>query len=184
MLAPAAQYDRSRQNCESPELYAVFPFRLYGLGKPDLDLARAAYAARHDRFTNGWPQDGQDAALLGFVDDAKANVLAKVRNDNKAHRFPAMWGPNFDWCPDQCHGSNLLDTCQRMLLQCDGDRIVVLPCWPADWDVHFRLHAPQRTVVEVEYRAGKVERLLVTPESRRKDVVDGSARDGREGPIK
>ena len=170
-LAPASVYDPSRQNCESPELYAVFPFRHYGLGKPDLEFARRAYLGRHDRFTNGWPQDGQDAALLGFLDDARANVLAKVQNHNRAHRFPAMWGPNFDWCPDQCHGSNLLDTVHRMLLQCDGDRILLLPCWPADWDVSFRLHAPQRTTVECVYRGGKVEKLVVTPPERRAAVV-------------
>lgn len=171
LLAPAAAYDPSRQNCESPELYAVFPFRLFGLGKPDLELARRAYEQRHDHFTNGWPQDGQDAALLGLVADAKANVLAKARNSHRAHRFPAMWGPNFDWCPDQDHGSNLLDTVHRMLLQADGDRILLLPCWPKEWDVSFRLHAPRATVVEAEWRGGKLVRLAVTPPERRAAVV-------------
>jgi hypothetical protein len=171
LLAPAGSYDPSRQNCESPELYAVFPFRHFGLGKPDLDVARQAFLRRHDRFTNGWPQDGQDAALLGLVDDARTNVLAKVQNHNRGHRFPAMWGPNFDWCPDQCHGSNLLDTVHRMLLQCDGDRILLLPCWPRDWNVSFKLHAPRATVVECVYRDGKVQRLTVTPAERQGDVV-------------
>ncbi|MBM4060783.1 MAG: hypothetical protein FJ265_06775 [Planctomycetes bacterium] len=171
LLAPAAKYDPSRQNCETPELYAVFPFRLYGLGKPDLEVARASFLARHDRFTNGWAQDGQDAALLGLVADAQANLLAKVRNHHRAHRFPAMWGPNFDWIPDQDHGSNLLDTAQRMLLQADGGRILLLPCWPKQWDVSFRLHAPQRTVVECVFRGGVVEKLEVEPAARRADVV-------------
>jgi hypothetical protein len=173
MLAPAGAYDQKRNNCENPELYAVFPFRLYGLGKPDLAVARAAYERRHDRFTNGWPQDGQDAALLGLVDEAKQDLLAKARNHHRAHRFPAMWGPNFDWCPDQDHGSNLLDMTHRMLLQCDGERIRVLPCWPQDWDVTFRLHAPRRTTVEVVWRGGKLEQLAVTPAARAKDVVVG-----------
>ncbi|MBL8739042.1 MAG: hypothetical protein JNL12_21630, partial [Planctomycetes bacterium] len=171
LLAPASQYDPSRQNCESPELYAVFPFRHFGLGKPDLELARATFAARHDRFTNGWPQDGQLAALLGLVDEARSNVLAKLQNGNRAHRFPVMWGPNFDWCPDQCHGSNLLDTVHRMLLQADGERILLLPCWPKEWNVSFRLHAPRRTVVECEFRNGRVQRLVVTPKERERDVV-------------
>lgn len=171
LLAPAAKYEPSRQNCESPELYAVFPFRLFGLGKPGLDLARRTFASRHDRFTNGWPQDGQAAALLGLVDEAQQNVLAKLQNSHRGHRFPVMWGPNFDWCPDQCHGSNLLDTVQRMLLQADGDRILLLPCWPKQWNVSFRLCAPRRTVVECEFRDGEVKRLVVTPAERRGDVV-------------
>ena len=174
LLAPAGAYEPKRSNCENPELYAVFPFRHYGLGKPDLDVARRAFAARHDRFTNGWPQDGQDAALLGLLDEARQNLLAKVQNHHRSHRFPAMWGPNFDWCPDQDHGSNLLDTAHRMLLQCEGDRIHVLPCWPPEWDVAFKLHAPQRTTVEVVWRAGKLENLLVTPPERRRDVVVGA----------
>ena len=171
LLAPAAKYDPSRQNCESPELYAVFPFRHFGLGKPELELARATFQGRHDRFTNGWPQDGQDAALLGLVEEAQRNVLAKVQNHNRAHRFPAMWGPNFDWCPDQCHGSNLLDTVHRMLLQCDDDRILLLPCWPKQWNVSFKLRAPRRTVVECVFRDGVVQRLVVTPKERERDVV-------------
>jgi len=174
LLAPARAYDASRQNCESPELYALFPFRLFGLLQPELELARATFAARHDRFTNGWPQDGQDAALLGLVDEAKVNLLAKLQNSNAAYRWPASWGPNFDWLPDQCHGSNLLAVAQLLLLQCEGRRIHVLPCWPKGWDVAFRLHAPGRTVVEGTWRAGKLERLVVEPAARRADVVVGT----------
>ena len=58
-----------------------------------------------------------------------------------------------------------------MLLQSLGDKIVLLPAWPREWDVSFRLHASRRTVVECIYRNGKVERLTVTPASRTKDVV-------------
>ena len=52
----------------------------------------------------------------------------------------------------------------------DG-KIYLLPAWPAEWDVKFKLHAPQRTTVEVEYRDGKIVKLDVQPASRRKDVV-------------
>jgi hypothetical protein len=52
-----------------------------------------------------------------------------------------------------------------------GDAIRILPAWPAEWDVSFRLHAPKNTTVEVDYRGGKIEKLKVTPSSRRADVV-------------
>ncbi len=52
-----------------------------------------------------------------------------------------------------------------------AEKIFLLPAWPADWDVHFKLHAPYRTVVEGEYRDGELVNLSVTPESRRSDVV-------------
>ena len=51
------------------------------------------------------------------------------------------------------------------------DRIRLLPAWPKEWDVDFKLHAPCRTVVEGSVRGGEVRELKVTPESRRKDVV-------------
>lgn len=182
-LSPARSYEPSRQNCETPELYSVFPFRLHGLGKEGLEIARETYRRRHDRLDHGWPQDGQFAALLGLTDEARRILLAKVGNSNPAHRFPAVWGPNFDWLPDQCHGSNLMHTLQLMLLQSDGERILVLPAWPAEWDVSFRLHAPRNTVVEGIWREGRMQKLEVTPPERRADVVlchpDGESERGR-----
>ena len=53
-----------------------------------------------------------------------------MRNSHPAYRWPATWGPNFDWLPDQNHGGNLLETTQLMLLQSVGDKILLLPAWP------------------------------------------------------
>ncbi len=169
--APAEVFRNQRSNCETAELYPLFPFRCYGLGRPNLDRAVNAYLARVDRGTAGWTQDGMFAARLGLTDEAGANLMAKVANSHENFRFPIMWGPNFDWLPDQDHGSNLMTTLQLMLLQCDGDAIRILPAWPREWDVSFKLHAPRRTTVEVVYRGGRIERLAVTPEARRADVI-------------
>jgi len=68
---------------------------------------------------------------------------------------------------------------QSMLLQSDGRKIYLLPAWPEDWDVSFKLAANDNTTVECEYRDGKVRRLKVSPESRRQDVVDFSRPDNR-----
>ena len=59
---------------------------------------------------------------------------------------------------------------QEMLLQTNGDKILLFPAWPREWDVHFKLHAPMQTTVEAELKAGKLINLKVTPESRRKDI--------------
>ena len=171
LLAPAQKYDPDRRNFESPELYAVWPFRLYGVGRPGLDEARLAYKLRHDHLDVGWGYDGNCAALLGLTDEAARILKIKCANSNRAYRWPATWGPNFDWLPDQNHGGNLLETTQLMLLQPVGDKLLLLPAWPKTWDVDFKLHAPRQTVVECVYRGGRIERLVVTPESRRADVV-------------
>jgi len=73
--------------------------------------------------------------------------------------------------PDQDHGGVLMKTFQAMLVQTEGRKIFLLPAWPKDWDVEFKLHAPQQTVLEGVYRDGKLVSLKVTPESRRADVV-------------
>ena len=65
-----------------------------------------------------------------------------------------------------------MTTLQTMLLQSDGKKIYVLPAWPKKWDVSFKLHAPYNTTVEGKFKAGKLEKLTVTPEARRKDVVN------------
>ena len=42
---------------------------------------------------------------------------------------------------------------------------------PEGWDVDFVLHAERATVVEVACEGGKLTKLRVSPESRRKDLV-------------
>jgi len=73
-LIPALQYD-VLANWENPELYAVFPYRLFGVGKPDLEVARETYARRLNKGTGCWRQDAIQAALLGLTDDALKAVI-------------------------------------------------------------------------------------------------------------
>ena len=109
--------------------------------------------------------------MWGLTDEAARDVCANARATARGHRFLAMWGPNYDWVPDQDHGSVTMIALQRMAMQTDGRRIRVLPAWPKYWDVHFKLHAPHGTTIELRYKDGKVVNLKITPESRRKDVI-------------
>jgi hypothetical protein len=90
---------------------------------------------------------------------------------DSGRRFPAFWGPGFDWVPDHNWGGSGMIGLQEMLLQSHQQKIYVLPAWPKEWDVHFKLHAPYQTTVEVVFKKGKLEQLRVVPESRRKDVI-------------
>ncbi|MCX7428069.1 MAG: DUF5703 domain-containing protein [Planctomycetia bacterium] len=164
IILPAGKIFGGPGNSENPELYAVFPFRLYGVGKPDLDVGRRTYAKRKFRGASGWRQDDTQAALLGLTDEAAGLVASRAASRDEGSRFPAFWGPNFDWIPDQDHGGNLMMALETMLLQADAGKILVLPAWPKSWDVAFKLHAPGRTTVEGVYRSGKFESLKVTPE--------------------
>ena len=70
------------------------------------------------------------------------------------------------------NGGVLMKAFQSMLLQTDGKKIYLLPAWPREWDVDFKLHAPYRTIVEARVRRGGIEYLKVIPESRRADLVN------------
>ncbi|WP_156817261.1 DUF5703 domain-containing protein [Rubritalea marina] len=166
------------KNSETPELYAVFPYRLYSVAQPDVEMAREAYHRRRNKMTGGWRQDPIQAAMLGLTDEAKMLVVTNATNRSpigmkqiEEARFPAIWGPNFDWLPDQCHGSVTMIALQRMIMLPEGEKIHLLPAWPSDWNAEFKLNAPKNTVVEAKVEGGKVVELKVTPESRRKDVV-------------
>jgi hypothetical protein len=168
-LAPA-EFFANKSNVENPELYAVFPFRLFAFNRLNTDWALTALEHRWDRGNSGWRQDDIFMAYLGLTDDVRNAIVGRARSHDAGERFPAFWGPNYDWTPDQDHGGVLMKTLQAMLLQTDGQKIFFLPAWPKQWDVDFKLHAPQQTVVEGVYRGGKVQSLRVTPESRRADV--------------
>jgi pimeloyl-ACP methyl ester carboxylesterase len=170
LLACAESYS-GKQNIENPELYAIFPYRRYGLGKPDLELARRTFAQRAVKQTGGWQQNAIKAAYLGLADEAARMVGQNFSTKSSQHRFPAMWGPNYDWIPDQDHGSVAMIALQRMLLQYEGDSILLLPAWPRHWDVDFKLHVPRKTTVECRVRNGEILDLTVSPGSRRGDVT-------------
>jgi hypothetical protein len=170
MLAPAARFEQ-KMNIENPELYAVFPFRLVTFNTPGRELALAAFRHRWDRGNFGWRQDDVFAAYLGLADTARAYLAGRARNKHVDSRFPAFWGPNYDWIPDQDHGGILLKTLQSMVMQVDGKSVYLLPAWPRDWDVDFKLHAPYQTTIQGRYVNGKVEDLLVTPEERKNDIT-------------
>ncbi len=200
MIAPAKTWERVN-NVETPQLYPVFPWRIYGLGtyrgaggaeanrqlginqqseidrqsaiNRQLEIARNTYLydtdAQKFRSHIGWKQDNIWAACLGLTDEARRLALLKLGDG--PHRFPAFWGPGYDWTPDHNWGGSGMIGLQEMLLQTNGREILLFPAWPKEWDVHFKLHATGQTTVEAELKNGKIVKLNVFPESRKKDIV-------------
>ncbi|HTV60981.1 MAG TPA: DUF5703 domain-containing protein [Verrucomicrobiae bacterium] len=169
IILPAAKYGPPR-NSENPELYVAFPYRLYGVGKPDLKLARDTFAARRFPQDTCWGQDGTESSILGLTAVAKRAAIAEF-TDYGNQRFRWFWKPGHDWIPDLDNGGSGMITLQNMLMQCDGKRIQLLPAWPADWTADFKLHAPYNTTVEAQVQSGKIINLKVTPRARTKDVI-------------
>lgn len=199
LLAVGEKYNPGRVICESPELYSVYPFKQVWIGKPSfLANARQSFHVRTTSLdgtiddqgveTGGWQSAPVQAAYLGLAREAarlasinfndqfitwhdNISIGTKFPNRPRA-RFPAFWECKMDGTPDNDHGANSVNTLQSMLLQSDEKKIFLMPAWPEDWDVHFKLRAAYNTTIECVYRNGKVQSLKVTPESRRADVVN------------
>jgi len=170
MLAPAEKF-ANKQNIENTELYAVFPFRQVTFADKNKQLAVNAFKYRVDHGNAGWRQDDLFAAYLGLTDTVKSYIVERASNKNPDSEFPAFWGPNYDWTPDQTHGGVLMKTLQSMIMQTDGNKIYLLPAFPKEWNADFKLHAPYNTIVEGTVKNNKVVKLKVTPASRNKDVI-------------
>ena len=170
VLLPAEVYGPGH-NFENPELYAVYPFRHFGLNKPDLDLAKTTFAARRFKDDGCWRQSGVQAALLGDTATARKDVVFVLQRKEPQCRFPAFWAHGSDYVPDEDNGGHGIHALQLMLMQSEGRKIYLLPAWPKNWNATFKLHAPLNTTVEGVVRDGKVESLKVMPAARRADVV-------------
>lgn len=206
LLATGQRYEPGRELCESPELYSIYPFRQAWLGHPELlNAARQSFHVRGISIdgscdeqvveTGGWQSTPVQAAYLGLPREAAR--LASINfndqfitwHDNvdpaapwpnrPRSRFPAFWECKMDGTPDNDHGANSVNALQSMLLQSDGEKILLLPAWPENWDVEFKLHASRNTTVECVYRNGRVQSLHVTPTSRRTSVIDRSTQENR-----
>jgi hypothetical protein len=162
-----------RSNIEFPQLYPLFPYGIYGLGKPDLQVAVDTwlYGAEipEQRQNMCWHQDPIFCARLGRSEEAAA--LTSERMSDAPTRFPTFWGIGHDWTPDLDHPGAGSIALQEMLMQTDGRVIRLFPAWPADWNVSFRLHAPYQTIVEGEFTEGRLRNLRVTPEERANDII-------------
>jgi hypothetical protein len=170
-LAGAEEWKRFAVG-EIPELYSVFPYGLYGIGRPNLELARYTWTdalrERQKKMREPWYQGGIFTARLGFTDEAKEIAIFKLGDTGL--RFPAFrdsddWAPDHNWL-----GAGMIGL-QEMLMQTVDQKIYLLPSWPRNWNVDFKLHAPHGTVVEGVFQNGKIQVLKTTPRKRRGDVV-------------
>lgn len=229
LLAVGEDFEPGRVDCETPELYSIYPFRQAWTGTPEkLAMARQSFHVRNASLdgtvdwqpveTGGWQSAPVQAAHLGLAREAArlasinfhdrfvhwtgniakgpngelmrgaADVPGFVVGDPKSGlpfpyrpraKFPAFWETKMDGTPDNDHGANSVNTLQAMLVQSDGDKIHLLPAWPEDWDVSFKLTAAKNTNVEGTYQNGRITSLKVTPESRGKDIIDHCTPEAR-----
>ncbi len=160
-IAPAVAYERIN-NVETPQLYPVWPWRIYGLEKDGegnlmanklaLNTYQCDSVALAHRSSKGWKQDNIWAACLGQTDDAYRLTMEKLQDG--PYRFPAFWGPGFDWSPDHNWGGSALIGLEEMLLQEDPvtGEVRTFPAWPKDKYIRFKLRASNGRIIETSTR--------------------------------
>jgi hypothetical protein len=168
-MAPAHENYSKGYNVENVALYSVFPYRQFGLGLDDLEMMQNSF---HNKDYEGvykcWHNDPVFAAFLGITDEARKHLGNRFVYSGDC-RFPAFYIKG-DWVPDHDNGGVASQTLHAMLLQNVGDKILLFPAWPKDWDVEFKLHAPKNTTVEAVLKNGILEQLKIIPELRSNDV--------------
>lgn len=172
-ILPAEEYGEGR-NYENPECYVIFPFKLYGLGRPGLDVALNTFNDRIFKQTTCWSQDPIQAPLLGLADESKKYLMKNIAALESEVRFPAFWKPGSDYIPDFDNGGAFMMGLQHMLIQNIDNQIIVLPAFPGSWNVDFKLHAFNNTTIHVKSKGNDISQLNVFPESRKKDVQFGA----------
>lgn len=182
VIAPAEVLSTTRHNSEGPELYAIHPHRVYTKGRQiatGFDIALGERTAAESSWAhrgNGWNYGINALALIGDSENASLQLLQRAKTPPApGYRFPGF-APHFqDFDPSADHFANMNRALQEMLIQSGDDgftstTIVLLPAWPCEWDVSFRLWGPLHTAVDVVYAGGKLLSLEVDPPTRRAAV--------------
>jgi alpha-L-fucosidase 2 len=163
------------RNSENPELYSIYPYRLYGLGKPDLQIAVTSFKGRNFTYKGCWVQDPIQAAMVGQTATAKEYLIYNFTNKEARLKFPAFWAKRNDYAPDEDNGGNGEHALHQMIMQTDGKKILLSPAWPQGWNATFKLHAPFQTTVQGTILNGKLTNVVVNPPERAADIVDMSS---------
>lgn len=181
ILLPATSYKKEYNLWELPELYVAWPYRIHHVIHPEtVQIVRDTWTSLPEhRFKKvsvdySWMPVAVNMAAMGNTSEARHRILAKLGNFNPQARFPAFFGPGHDWVPDHNWGGSGMVGLQEMIMVADpfGDhKIHLLPAWPLEWDVRFKLMAPGKTIVEGEVKAGRVIHLKVSPSERMKDII-------------
>jgi len=171
-VAPAEKWEQ-KHNAENGELYPVFPFRCFGVGLGSGQIVDWTMQHRtcKDAFEDCcWTQDQIHWAYAGKAAEAASGLVHRFRHASTMCRFPMYGREGPDSCPDFDHFGSGAVALQRMLVQEADGKIYLLPAWPKDWDVDFKLHLSGRTVLAGVVKDGKLTHWDIQPSSRRRDV--------------
>ncbi|MDP4291692.1 MAG: hypothetical protein Q8908_11475, partial [Bacteroidota bacterium] len=176
VIKPAKEYGTVHNATDFPEMYTVWPYGIYHIGKTEgLAEANSTWENLPDNRKAAlqfwsWMCTPIYTAVMGRNGDAQRLILEKLSDKNANLKFTAFFGPGHDWIPDHNWGGSGMVGLQNMLVYNDKSQMYLFPAWPKEWDVTFKLHSPNQTTVECDYRNGKITLLHVSPDARKNDL--------------
>lgn len=166
-VAPYESGESDVHNSEHPAVYAVWPFRQYGVGLPDIEIAQKTLAqnsmgkrrATQRTHNGGWNYRTIETAYAGMTDKMAERLTWNFEPQVMPHPFgePYFRFVGYDWSIDgdleQCGNNAGTTALYASIVQEAAGKFHVLPAWPPRWDVTFKLHQFYRTVMEGAYDA-------------------------------
>lgn len=164
VILPAEVFENhSPINYENPELYAVWPSRLFGVGLPGYELALRTWKKRlWKRQPCGWALDCIWAACLGLTEEAMTFsewLLPSIV------RFPCglcrevspvrLEEPSLPILPSMQGMGNAVCALYEMICQDRIDELLLLPAWPRDAAFRMTLFTVRGGRTEISYRPGE-----------------------------
>lgn len=166
--------DTNNQN-----LAPIFPMRMIGPGKPELQVGIDSYNNRTGQAprdgTEAWRHDAAHAAYLGLANEARTQVIGRFTRYKYRYQGFVNGAPDGDHCIEPIAVGKI--GLQAMLMHPGaGKTLNVLNAWPSGWNAQFKLWGPQKTWVAGNVTGGKFTSLTVSPRARVPDVlIDGAA---------
>ncbi len=162
VILPAEDFSRHDAiNRENPELYAIWPYGLYGADKPEYDLALRSFEGRAwKRINSGWHLDGIWAACLGMTDEAYSLAKEQIQNTircpggfsyEEAPADPTV--PYLPYYPSMQGMGNTVCALYEMLCHDNGNELLILPAWPKDISVSAVIYTASGGRTEIRHRA-------------------------------
>ncbi len=175
LILPAEKViEKVKHNGEIPEIYPAFPFRCYGFALGTKDIVDWTMQNRINKDTFGnrcWTHDQLGWVMAGNTKECAAGLIRRFRWATNALRFPVYGSELTDGIPDLDHFGCGSIAFQRMLVQEGQGKIYLLPAWPAEWNVDFKLHLQGGVVLTGTVKDGKLVTWNITPVARKADVV-------------
>ena len=175
-LALADKFNRVTRSSDLPEMHAVWPFAQAGVANPlRFEIARATWTSPSVKQRRALGQPSVTLlASLGYAEEAGQALLASWGEGQAQENFPYLIGSSARGTPDFVRAGDAMAGLHTMLVAAEPSaegRIFLLPAWPKNWDVTFRLRVPGNTQIDAVVEGGVIRSLVVNPLARRDQVT-------------